>query len=138
MDVRKCKQCNRLFQYHGSKYCPSCLIEIDKIFMVIREYIYENPNSTIIEVSENTGVDGDIILEFLREGKLELKEATLLLECKSCGKPIRSGQMCAECVSKFETEMKKGLSKAANTSKNFKDSDRMHSADYFKKRKERD
>lgn len=135
MDIRNCKNCNRIFNYQGSKYCPACVIELDQIFIKIREYIYENSGSTIAEVSENTGVETDIIMEFLREGKLELKEATMLLECKSCGRAIKTGVMCKECLSHFETEMKKGLGKAKDNLDRFRDSDKMHSADYFKKRK---
>lgn len=136
MDIRKCKNCGRFFQYHSSKYCPACVIELDQVFIKLREYIYENPDSTVIEVSENTGVDTEIIMEFLRDGKLELKEPSVLLECKSCGKAIKTGVMCKECLSRFETEMKKGLGKAKDNLDRFKGSDKMHSAEYFKKRKE--
>jgi len=136
MEVKKCRHCDRLFQYHGSKYCPSCVIELDKIFILVREYIYDNPEATVTEVSDNTEVDSEIIMEFLREGKLELKEASLLLECRSCGKAIRSGMMCTECFSKFETGMKKGLTTAAGIQKSLKDSKKMHSAEYIKKRNE--
>jgi len=136
MDIRNCKHCNRLFQYQSSKYCPNCVIEMDQVFIKVREYIYDYPNSTVVEVSENTGVDTEIIMEFLREGKLELKEATMLLECKSCGKAIKTGVMCKECLSRFETEMKKGLGKAKDNVNKLKDSDKMYSAEFFKKRKE--
>lgn len=137
MDIRKCKQCDRLYQFHGSKYCPSCLIELDKVFLDIREYIYENPDSTVAEVSENTGVDSEIIMEFLRDGKLELKEASILLECKSCGKPIKTGQMCSDCASLFEKEMKKGLNESSISAKIFSKGDKMHSADYFRNRRDK-
>ncbi len=136
MDIRNCKHCNRLFKHQGSKYCPTCMIELDQVFIKIREYIYENPDSTVIKVSEGTGVETDIIMEFLREGKLELKEATLLLECKSCGKAIKTGMMCKECISHFETEMKKGLGKAKGNIDKLRDSEKMHSAEYIKKKYE--
>jgi len=136
MDVRKCKNCNRLFQYHGSRYCPTCVIELDQVFIKTREYIYDNPNSTVIEVSENIGVEVEIIMDFLREGKLELKEATVLLECKSCGKAIKTGMMCNECLKHFETEMKKGIGQAKGNLDKVKDSDKMYSAEFFKKRRE--
>ena len=136
MDVRNCKHCNRLFQYQASKYCPSCVIELDQVFIKIREYIYDNPDSTVVEVSENTSISTEIIMEFLREGKLELKEATMLLECKSCGKSIKTGVMCKECLSRFETEMKKGLGKAKDNADKLRDSEKMYSAEFFKKRKE--
>ena len=137
MDIKNCKHCNRLFQYKSSKYCPTCVIEMDQVFIKVREYIYDNPNSTVVEVSENTGIDTEIIMEFLREGKLELKEATMLLECKSCGKAIKTGVMCKECLSRFETEMKKGLGKAKDNVDKLRDSEKMYSAEFFKKRKEK-
>jgi len=136
MDIRKCKNCNRFYKFQSSKYCPECVVELDKVFLKVREYIYENPNSTVLEVSENKGVDQEIIMEFLRDGKLELKEASMLLECKSCGKPIKTGTLCNSCLMNFETEMKKGLVKAVENKDKVKGSDKMHSAEYLKKRKE--
>ena len=137
MDIRNCKNCNRFFKYQSSKYCPNCVIEMDQVFIKVREYIYDNPNSTVVEVSKNTGVDNEIIMEFLRDGKLELKEATILLECKSCGRAIKTGVMCKECLYRFETEMKKGLGKAKDNVDKLIDSEKMYTADFLKKRKER-
>ena len=64
MDIRNCRRCNKIFQYRGSKYCPSCMLDLDQIFIKVRDYIYENPNATIVDVSQEVGVEEDIILEF--------------------------------------------------------------------------
>jgi len=135
MDIKKCKNCQRLFKYQASRYCPSCIIELDQVFIKVREYLYDNPNATITDVSENTGVETEIIMEFLREGKLELKEASMILECKSCGKAIKTGVMCKECVVHFDTEMKKGLGKTTVSVNKPKDSERMYSAEFLRKRR---
>ena len=71
MDIRNCKRCNRLFQYNGIKYCPKCVLELDEMFIKVRDYLYENKNANIAEVSEATGVEEKVILEFLRDGRLD-------------------------------------------------------------------
>ncbi|SFQ02976.1 MerR family transcriptional regulator [Caldicoprobacter faecalis] len=139
MDIRNCKRCNRLFQYNGIKYCPSCVMELDEMFKKVRDYLYEHPDATIIEVSEATGVEEKIILEFLREGRLELKEPSPVLTCERCGKPITTGRMCKECLAVFERGLKKGLSESARKVSDLKpDSSKIHLADYIIKKRDRE
>ena len=71
MDIRNCRRCDRIYQHRGSKYCPNCMLELDEIFVKVRDYIYDNPNATVLEVSEALDVEENIILEFLKEGRLE-------------------------------------------------------------------
>lgn len=136
MDIRNCKRCNRIFQFSGNKYCPGCVMELDELYRKVRDYLYRNPDSNILEVSEATGVEEDIILEFLREGRLELKEPSLALTCERCDKPITTGRMCKECLREFEQGMKKGLGEATRTASELKrDDGRVHLANYIKQKR---
>ncbi len=136
MEIRNCKRCNRLFQYNGIKYCASCLMELDEMYKKVRDYLYEHPDATIIEVSEATGVEEKIILEFLREGRLELKEPSAVLTCERCGKPITMGRMCKECLVVLERDLKKGFNESARKVSDLKpDSRRIHVADYIIKKR---
>lgn len=136
MDIRNCKRCNRLFQYNGIKYCPRCVLELDEAFIKVRDYLYKNPGANIVEVSEATGVEEKIILEFLRDGRLELKEPSPALTCERCEKPITTGRMCKECLALFEKGMKKGLNESARTVSELKhDTARVHLADYIRKKR---
>ncbi|NLI60462.1 MAG: MerR family transcriptional regulator [Clostridiales bacterium] len=136
MDIRNCRRCNKIFQYRGSKYCPSCMLDLDQIFIKVRDYIYENPNATIVDVSQEVGVEEDIILEFLKAGRLELSSPGLDYLCERCDTPIVTGRFCNNCIKDLEREMKKGLGESAQTTKKLgKDSNRMYTADLRHKKR---
>lgn len=130
MDIRNCRRCNKIFQYRGSKYCPSCMLELDDVFVRVRDYVYENPNATVMEVSEELKVDENIILEFLKEGRLELVTPGLDYLCERCEKPITTGRFCNECISELDREMKEGLGKSQDAVKGLgSDSKKMFTAE---------
>ncbi len=96
MDVRQCKTCNRLFQYMGKPYCPECMDEMDRMFIKVRDYLYDHPDADIPEISKKTEVKEKVILDFLKDERLSLQNASGMLICEQCGKPIESGKMCRE------------------------------------------
>lgn len=100
-NVRKCKECGKLFNFIGRPVCPECLKKLDDDFQEVRKYIYENPNTGIEEVSEETGVSVKTIMRFLREGRLQLRSASNALLCEKCGKPLSTGTMCEDCKKKL-------------------------------------
>ncbi len=51
MDLRNCPRCGKLFTYVGHKYCPTCEVELEKIFEQVRAYVKEHPGSTVPEVN---------------------------------------------------------------------------------------
>ncbi|HZJ82169.1 MAG TPA: MerR family transcriptional regulator [Clostridia bacterium] len=137
MDIRNCKRCNGIFQYRGSKYCPTCMQEFDDLFIKVRDYIYDNPKANIMEVSGETGVEEDIILQFLKDGRLELESATLDFVCERCDVPITTGRYCNLCIEELGRELKKGLNEAAGKPQQSKSSRRMYTVDYRRKKPDR-
>ncbi|QZY54323.1 TIGR03826 family flagellar region protein [Crassaminicella profunda] len=137
-EIRNCKECGKLFQYNGiSKICPRCRRKDEDAFKAVREYIYENTGATLTEVSEETGVDEDKILRFLREGRLEIigENSALLLECERCGKAIRTGRFCDECAQELKNGLKDGFEKVDRLkSKGDKQRERMYTAERKKRR----
>jgi predicted amidophosphoribosyltransferase len=111
MDIVQCKICKRPFQSFGGRTCPDCMQKIDKDFITVRDYIYENPDSGIDKVAEETKVDRAIILHLLKEGRLILDnpEAECLLVCDLCKKPISSGRFCKDCKDKVAFTMNQSL-----------------------------
>lgn len=107
-EIRNCKQCGRIFQYNGmSKICSRCHKKDDDQYQVVKEYVYDNRGATINEISEETGVDEDRILRYIRAGKLEIvgEDSSILIQCERCGKGIRTGRFCDSCIE----ELRKGL-----------------------------
>ena len=113
MNIIKCKMCRKVFHSLGGVTCPDCVKKIDLDFMTVRDYIYDNPNSRIDKVSEETGVEKAVILHLLREGRLHLDnpEAEGLLVCEICRKPIGSGRMCDRCKNKVAATMDQNIEK---------------------------
>ena len=71
MEIRNCKRCGKIFNYVDAEVCERCSVAEQSEFVRIREYLYDNPNSTVAQVNRATGVDIRVITRFLREGRLE-------------------------------------------------------------------
>ena len=113
-ELKNCRNCGRMFSSkEGQEFCSKCRLEVEDHFKIVREFVYDNPGSTVKEVEDGTGVPREEILEYLREEKLELKQESAALNCQRCGKAIKSGRMCNACA----RELKEGFSKAFESDK---------------------
>ncbi|WP_372998419.1 TIGR03826 family flagellar region protein [Lutispora sp.] len=129
-ELRNCIRCGKVFAYTYNPVCNKCLEQEEEEFKRVKEYIYENPGSTVFEVSDATGISVEKIMKFLREERLELSSdnTNLLLECESCGRPIKSGRYCEECKNQIASEMKRefGLNKSKHEYAKTSGKERMH------------
>lgn len=105
MDVRNCPRCGNIFQKLRRDICPACAQNEDKEYEIVRDFIYDNPKSDVITVSEETGISVDTIMKFLRENRLVNLCDSLILECDGCGEPIPSGKYCGDCTEKLKKEI---------------------------------
>ncbi|MDD5018151.1 MAG: hypothetical protein PHO15_08655 [Eubacteriales bacterium] len=104
--VKQCKQCGQLFQSYGASECSVCLEEMDRGFILVKEYIYDHPDANVVEISNETGISEKIILHFLKEGRLSIETSDCLLTCEKCGKRIKSGRFCHACKTALENTFK--------------------------------
>lgn len=112
MEVRNCRSCGKLFNYTGRGICPSCVRKLEDKFVDVKEYIRNNPNASIAEVSEENEVSINQIKNWIREERLILsKESNIGVECERCGKLIRTGRICEACKKKVTNDLE-GVSKA--------------------------
>lgn len=119
MELRNCPNCGKLFVYVTKNLCPACAKKDEENFRNVKDYLYDNPGATIDEVSEETGVDTKKILEYLKEGRLILKQNNAsILSCESCGKPILTGRFCKNCIT--DMKQKFGVSTKLPTSEDMK------------------
>ena len=111
MSIIQCKVCKKPFHSLGGKTCNDCLRKIDEDFIIVRDYIYDNPDSRMDKICEETGVEKSAILQLLKEGRLILNDpdAEGILTCEVCKKPISTGRMCEECKSKVASTMNKSI-----------------------------
>lgn len=108
-DLRNCPQCGRVFTSQGSRLCRKCMEQGDEEFAIVRKYVRDHAGADVIEVSENTGVKEEKILQFLREGRLISKGFVGSLKCERCDAKINAGKFCARCLHELGNEIKNVL-----------------------------
>lgn len=112
MDFSNCPRCGKLFQRFASPICDSCIKSEDEDFLRIKEYINDNPGSSMAIVADGTGVSLKRILKYLKEGRLELAEGSVgELACERCDVPITTGKYCKKCQAALSAEMNELLRK---------------------------
>lgn len=110
MNVRNCTRCGKIYAYDGFNICLNCRKDDEEDFKKIKEFLDENPGANISEVSDGTGVDSKKIMEFLRQGRLEIKdEHNILLTCERCGSSIKTGRFCEKCTLEMQREFKQSI-----------------------------
>lgn len=109
MAVVNCKICGHIFEDRlEKKICIECSRADDKVFLAVREFLYEYPNSKIFEVIEALSDDGiDVtekeIIRYIRMGRLIITDENpfIVITCEACGAQIRTGRLCDNCKSSF-------------------------------------
>lgn len=103
MDVRTCKSCKRLFNYlAGPVVCPACVEKLEEKFQEVKEYIRENPHSSLQEVSEANDVTVKQLKNWVREERLKFADDSPVgIECMNCGAMIKYGKYCEACKGKM-------------------------------------
>lgn len=134
MGLANCKECGKLFNLTTSKVCPDCRKSEEEKFELVKEFLYENPKSTIDAVVEGTGVERELIIKFMRDQRLEETglELNHSLNCKRCGAQISSGKFCSSCKNKLISEIDQS-NKAEEKEKKKKGSE-MFLRDRFKRK----
>jgi len=110
MDVRNCSRCGSIYAYDGFNICLKCRREDEEDFKKIKEYLDEYPGANISEVESETGVNSKKIIEFLKQGRLEVgDEANVILSCERCGAAIKTGRFCEKCTIEMQKEFKQSI-----------------------------
>lgn len=96
----RCKECKGKMYYQGSGRfkCRDCGGEVLDTYGRVYEFLEREENFTVEALSEEIGVEADLLEEMLEAGTLILPEDSLYyLKCKRCGCSIRTGSLCASC-----------------------------------------
>ncbi len=117
MDVRTCKGCRKIFNYvSGPMLCPACRQALEEKFQLVKKYIEDHGTATLPQIAEDCEVDVQQIRQWLREERLELASGSApVLECESCGVPIRSGRFCDKCRTSMANNMQSLINRSKPT-----------------------
>lgn len=99
LSVLNCRRCGRIFRSENRMIiCPICVKELEESFDIVKEYVYENPTATIVEVAKDTEVSMEQIKKWVREERLILTNPVGAgIDCQKCGVAINTGKFCNEC-----------------------------------------
>ncbi|TBL74002.1 hypothetical protein [Paenibacillus thalictri] len=67
MPLANCKGCGKLMISRKMPYCPDCKTKQDLLYRQIRDYLKENPGSTLLDVHTNTGIPISTVIELRKE-----------------------------------------------------------------------
>ena len=98
MEMSNCLRCKKLFPRISDPICDDCKKKEEELYLTVRDFLHENREATVMQISEATGASHKRITQWLREGRLELALSNNELKCRQCNADITSGQYCEKCV----------------------------------------
>lgn len=98
--LRHCSDCQELFVSSGSVRCRRCIGSLAADLERIRDFLRSEPDADINAIIAATGVSRRRILEFIQQGRLQLKtkEPGTANVCAICRSPIPLGRICGRCL----------------------------------------
>lgn len=114
MEVKSCRGCGKLYNSLGSTtpVCPACMKRLEDKFIIVKEYIYDNPKADIQSVSTETEVSIRQIKQWVREERLSFSEDSPVgIECENCGANILTGRFCNSCKSRLANTLNNSIKK---------------------------
>lgn len=70
MVLGNCKKCGTLYIKAKSPYCNDCQVVQDEVYLQVRNYVKQNPRSTMLDIHEKTGIPISKLLELHNEDYL--------------------------------------------------------------------
>ena len=110
-----CIECGGKLKYiGGGEYkCIDCHELCYDDFGKVRKFLYDNGPAPAPEVVAATGVSNQIVVELLKEGRIELVEnSKFFLHCEKCGCAIRYGRICPDCAKKYSDNLSNAMKEA--------------------------
>nr|WP_295973913.1 TIGR03826 family flagellar region protein [uncultured Bacillus sp.] len=134
LDLVNCPNCDAIYVRNKFRdVCDACYKEEERQFDIVYQFLRQRENraATIPQVIEETQVDEELLLKFIKTGRLKLASfPNLGYACEKCGTVIRSGKLCADCAEELRGELE-SVKKEEKRKKELRDRDK-RSTYYFK------
>lgn len=122
-EIINCPECGRLFAADsGKRVCSKCLEKEDSEYATVRKYIRDHPGASVFEVAEETGIEEEKILQFLKDGRLQSTGYVEITFCERCGKKIGGGRFCDKCRALMNHEVRSAIPRDTTQPKVVRDS----------------
>jgi uncharacterized protein len=111
MALVNCIRCGILFSpERDTNVCPACIAGENELLKKVTDYLRDYPLANAMEVSDRTGVPAVQIFRFVRQGSLILSAPTEAFKCRMCGKDVKKGTLCQDCLDKVK-DLKESVQK---------------------------
>lgn len=108
-ELTNCPNCGAIFYKNKFReVCQDCWKEEEKAYETVYNFMRkrENRAATIQQVEESTGIKEELILKFIRNGKLKIAQfPNFGYPCDRCGHIIRKGNLCDKCTTELRNEL---------------------------------
>lgn len=109
-ELLNCPNCGSIFVKTNLRdVCEACYKEEEKAFETVYQFIRkrENRTATMLQVVEATEVEEELIIKFIKTGRLKLTQfPNLGYPCAKCGKLIREARLCSDCSVELQSQIK--------------------------------
>ena len=108
-DLVNCADCGKIMVANQFRdICDDCYKEEEKQFESVYKYMRkrENRAATMQQVVEATGVSEELLLKFIKNGRIQVKQfPNLGYPCDKCGSIIQTGKLCGSCATELRKEI---------------------------------
>ena len=107
--LENCPNCGALFvRTKFRDVCDACYKEEEAQFEKVYQFIRKTKNrtATLTEVVEGTGVEEELVLKFIKTGRLRTAHyPNLGYPCEKCGTIIKTGRLCGNCADSIRSDL---------------------------------
>lgn len=107
--LENCPNCGEIYvknQYRD--VCQKCYKEEEQAYDNVYQFMRkrENRAATMLQVVDATGIEEELLLKFIRTGRLKVTNfPNLGYPCDKCGSIIRTGKLCEPCALELKKEL---------------------------------
>ena len=121
MALANCEGCNKVFNKVTTSLCPACIEQEERDLKTVNEALRAEPNQTVAQLSERTGVDKKTILRLLKDQRIASEAKLVDMKCGKCGAPavsltVKLCKRCAAEISKTAAQACSNVERAAGVS----------------------
>jgi predicted amidophosphoribosyltransferase len=121
MALANCEGCNKVFNKLTTPLCPACIEQEETDLKTVNEALRAEPNQTVAQLSEQTGVSKKTILRLLQDKRIASEANLVDMKCGKCGAPavslsVKLCKRCAAEMSRTAAQARSNVERAAGVS----------------------